>query len=110
MSNQPLDTAARIDAIESAYEFMLAYAAQGRRGTEGGPSDEIRGYLERFDAALDGLAEACLADAGPANGGGSAAALAHFRATLESDAKHARAAIGLALAQGAISSQLIDNL
>ena len=45
-------TAARIDAIEEAYEFCLAYAAQGRRGDE--PGSEIRRFLQRALGALDG--------------------------------------------------------
>ena len=49
----------RIAAIEEAYEFMLAYAAQGHlRGREG---DHIRDYLKRLDTALDGIAEAATA-------------------------------------------------
>lgn len=99
----------RIDAIESAYEFMLAYAAQGRRGTEGGPSDEIRGYLDRLTAALDGLAEAVATEAAAA-GGGTAAAIGRFGATLAADVGAAQAAVGLITAQSPISSQLVDNL
>ena len=43
-----------IDDVEEAYEFMLAYAAQGRQ-TEADTSGEsqIRGFLERFRAGLD---------------------------------------------------------
>ncbi|MDP2621438.1 MAG: hypothetical protein Q8P46_14920 [Hyphomicrobiales bacterium] len=106
MSSKP-SVAERIDAIESAYEFMLAYAAQGRRGTEGGPSDEIRDYLERFQGALEGLGAACKAAVGEGSG---AAALARFLPTLDADAEKAGAAIGLVTAQAAISSQKIDNL
>ena len=43
--------AERIETIEQAYEFMLAYAAQGRED-EGG---SIRQFLERAAGALDGL-------------------------------------------------------
>jgi ABC-type transporter Mla subunit MlaD len=108
MQNKADGLAERIDAIESAYEFMLAYAAQGRRGTEGGPSDEVRGYLERFMAALDEIGAACAAAIGEANA--SADALSRFRPTLEADAASAAAAIALVAAQPAISSQMIDNL
>lgn len=108
MNNKAETLAARIDAIEAAYEFMLAYAAQGRRGTEGGPSEEIRGYLEGFQAALDGLGGACSAAVDEA--GTDAAAFARFLPTLEADAEKAGAAIGLVAAQGAISSQMVDNL
>ncbi len=39
-----------IDAVEETYEFMLAYAAQGRAREE--PGDDIRDYLGRADAGL----------------------------------------------------------
>lgn len=50
--------AQRIATIEEAYEFMLAYAAQGRREEGGGPGPGIRDFLQRVDAALEGLAGA----------------------------------------------------
>jgi len=99
-----MQLADRIDAIEAAYEFMLAYAAQGRRGTEGGSSDEIREQLVAMSAALDGLAEAF----GGAAGGGDT--FGPFVEVLAQDAGKAQAAVGLALAQPAVSSQLVDNL
>ena len=49
--------ARRIDKIEECYEFMLAYAAQGREGddeAESGPG--IRQFLTELDNALDGIA------------------------------------------------------
>ena len=96
--------AARIDAVEEAYEFCLAYAAQGRRGDESAAGSEIRRFLERALAALDGLA-----DAAGANSSGESAVLA-FLEVVRSDVAKASAAIRLVLAQDAISSQLIDNL
>jgi hypothetical protein len=95
--------AERISAIEEAYEFMLAYAAQGhQRGHEG---DHIRDYLKRADAALDGIAEAATTlvvdDAKVFN---------PFLVTLADDARKARAGLKLVLAQRAINSQLVDNL
>ena len=88
----------RIEAIEQAYEFMLAYAAQGRED-EGG---SIRDFLERAAAALDGLA-AAVQDAA------SGPALA-FCEVLDEDARKACAALRLVLGQKAITSQLVDNL
>jgi uncharacterized protein with von Willebrand factor type A (vWA) domain len=96
--------AARIDAIEEAYEFGLAYAAQGRRGDEAGAGAEMRRFLERSLAALDGLA-----DAAGASAPGDVAVQA-FLEVLRDDAAKASAAIRLVLARPAISSQLIDNL
>src|SRR5262249_37325478 len=95
----------RISEIEEAYEFMLAYAAQGHpRGIEG---DHIRDYLKRASAALDGIGDA--ATAAVAARGADADIFRPVVATLGEDAK-AQAGLRLALGQRAISSQLIDNL
>lgn len=96
--------AERIDAVEEAYEFCLAYAAQGRRGDEAGPGSEIRRFLERALAALDGLADAAAA-AAPGD-----VAVEAFLEVLRADADKADAAIRLVLGRDAISSQLVDNL
>jgi hypothetical protein len=84
----------RIEAVEQAYEFMLAYAAQGRED-EGG---SIRQFLERAAAALDGIDAA------------ASAVPAAFLEVLEDDARKAGAALRFILAQKAITSQLVDNL
>jgi hypothetical protein len=98
--------AERIAEIEEAYEFMLAYAAQGhQRGTEG---DHIRDFLKRADAALDGIGEAALAAA--AATGTDSAGFRPYAEILEADAHKARSGLKLALIQRAIGSQLIDNL
>jgi hypothetical protein len=98
--------AQRISEIEEAYEFMLAYAAQGhQRGMEG---DHIRDYLQRADRALDGIAEAAMTAA--LGTGADAAVFRPFVATLDDDARKARAGLRLALTQRAIGSQLVDNL
>jgi hypothetical protein len=100
--------AERIDAVEEAYEYCLAYAAQGRRGDEGGAAAEVRRFLGRAQAALDGLVEAAGAEFARTPDGGEAGHA--FLEVLRSDVARARAAIGLVLAQRSISSQLIDNL
>jgi hypothetical protein len=97
--------AERIDAVEQAYEFMLAYAAQGRED-EGG---SVRQFLERAAAALEGLAEAAAASPHPQNAT-SRQAFAAFLEILDDDARKARAALRLVLAQKSISSGLVDNL
>jgi hypothetical protein len=95
--------AERISNIEEAYEFMLAYAAQGhQRGREG---DHIRDHLKRAEAALEGIAEAAAAMV--AN---DAEVFNPFLAILADDARKARAGLKLILAQRAINSQLVDNL
>jgi hypothetical protein len=104
------DIAERCNTIEECYEFMLAYAAQGRPSDEGSRSDgQIREYLDRAVRAMSGLAESC------------AAVVEHerlepaqryraFFSVLERDACDTLSAIDLVLGQRAISSQLIDNL
>jgi hypothetical protein len=96
----------KISEIEEAYEFMLAYAAQGHpRGIEG---DHIRDYLKRASAALAGIGAAATAAA--ASRGAAPEVFRAVVATLDEDAGKAQAGLRLALAQRAISSQLIDNL
>jgi hypothetical protein len=98
--------AERIEAVEQAYEFMLAYAAQGREDEGGG---SVRQFLERAAAALDGLAVAA-ATSPPAQNARSRQAFAAFLEILDDDARKARAALQLVLAQKSIGSQLVDNL
>ena len=100
----------RIDTIEEAYEFMLAYAAQGRQGNdESGTGDNIRTFLERADAALEGLGAVSVAifqgrDTISADG------YRRFLEVFDQDAQKAQAAIRMVLSLPSISSQLTDNL
>jgi hypothetical protein len=104
------DLQQRIEAIESGYEFMLAYAAQGRDTDKGAAAGRnVREYLDKMVAALDGLAlvvNACARDVDPELPQTGAA----FFAAVEADARVALAALRLVLARADISSQLIDNL
>ena len=83
----------KIEVIESGYEFMLAYAAQGRESDKG---LDVRETLENMSAAaaaiVDDLDKSDFAD------------------VVAEDARKTRAAIGLVLAQEQISSELVDNL
>jgi hypothetical protein len=104
------DLKQRIESIETGYEFMLAYAAQGRQTDKGAAAGRnVREYLDKMVAALDGLSAVVDAMAKgvdptlPKTG-------AAFFAAVESDARIALAAIRLVLARADISSQLIDNL
>lgn len=94
----------RIDAIERGYEYLLAYAAQGRQNEQG---SEARPTLERIHSALDGLA--ALAKQALA-GTSSSHDLGPFLEALERDARVARSAVALVLSRPAISSLLVDNL
>lgn len=100
----PLSLAERIEAIEQAYELMLAYAAQGRQ-SDVDDSSSIRRFLQRADTALNGLADSMRESVAA-----RADAYADFITVLEQDARYTRAALRLVLAQKALSSQLIDSL
>ena len=106
---------ATIDTIESSYEFMLAYAAQGRDEEQAGAGPSIRRTLLALNAALDAFgthaAAAGEVAAGEAVAGGDArAAFAGFLEVVRRDVTAARAAIRLVLAVPSIGSQLVDNL
>jgi hypothetical protein len=104
------ELAGQIKDIERAYEFMLAYAAQGLPGDAGANSGgELRESLARAALATLALGKTLTSivereDLEPA------AAYVAFRDVLEHDARAALAAIELVRAQPSISSQLIDNL
>jgi hypothetical protein len=100
----------RINTIEEAYEFMLAYAAQGLAEDAGSESGgQVREFLDRAAAALTGL-DSTLADLVKAERLEHADQYGAFQAVLERDAGAALAAIALVLVQPSISSQLVDNL
>jgi len=104
------DLDSRIEAIESGYEFMLAYAAQGRATDKGAAAGRnVREYLERMAAALDGLADIarrCAAEAGP-----ELPQLAdRFLAAVETDAAVALSMLRSVLSREDVSSQLVDNV
>ena len=102
--------AARCDAIEEAYEFMLAYAAQGLPHENGSTSgSQIREFLRKCEQALDGLADAVSHSVRQKNLEEPAPYDA-FVSVLDHDARNARAAVRLVLAQPSIGSQLVDNL
>ena len=100
----------RIDLIEQAYEFLLAYAAQGLLGDEGSKSGgELRSYLDRLDDALAGLAD-LFRQLAEAEAGEGKEELLSYIDVLEEDQRRSRAAVRLVRAQPSISSQLVDNL
>jgi hypothetical protein len=101
---------ARCNAIEEAYEFMLAYAAQGLPHEQGSTSgSQIREFLRKCERALDGLAEAAGRSVRELDREETAPFEA-FVIVLDQDARNAKAAIRLVLAQPSIGSQLVDNL
>ena len=105
--SDPNSLAARIEAIEAGYEFLLAYAAQGREDDQGpGSGLSVREYLSEMATAMEGLADACAESLNDIPGDQAQAVVR----LLEEDAGKALVKIQLVLAQPRISSQLIDNL
>jgi hypothetical protein len=96
--------AARIENIERGYEYLLAYAAQGRQDDAG---TELRPTLTAMHAALDGLGGLLRGgfDNLPASSG-----VGELLEAVERDARVARGAIGLVLSRRQIPSLLVDNL
>lgn len=110
MSNAREDLKARIEAIESGYEYFLAYAAQGLSTDQGSKSfGPLRDFLGKMERALDGLVdpfETVVAEAGLEPKDAWTALLR----VLEADAAATLSAIRVVSARTGISSQLIDNL
>jgi len=104
--SDPTELARRIDVIESGYEYLLAYAAQGRQEEAG---STVRQTLEDMSAALDGLGALIVAAVGTDAVRGRPDT-AEFLATVGHDARLARGAIGLVLSRKSVGSLLIDNL
>lgn len=96
--------AARIETIERGYEYLLAYAAQGRQD-EGGT--ELRPTLTAMHEAMDGLS----GQLGESfRGLPASSGVADLLEAVTRDARVARGAIGLVLSRRRIPSLLVDNL
>ncbi len=87
-----------IEVIESGYEFLLAYAAQGRESDQGPGGSEVR-------TTLTSMSEAAVSISANLSSNET-----DFAAVVVDDARKAGAAIALVLAQEKISSELVDNL
>ena len=100
----------RIDTIESGYEFLLAYAAQGRTTDKGvSQGQNVRQFLEDMNQALSDLGVVCVDTARTIHGD----KVDDYQAFLDAvadDAKKAQGVIRLGLACPDISSQLVDNM
>jgi hypothetical protein len=102
--SEALLLAQRIDVIERGYEYLLAYAAQGRQDDAG---TELRETLARMHEALShmqGSLRAAFAAAPQPTG------VRDFTDAVERDVLVARGAIGLVLGRERIASMLVDNL
>jgi len=99
-----------IDQIEGAYEYFLAYAAQGLDSDGGGAAGgEIRDFLERMENALRAV-PGTLAELIAEEGLEPQDLLEEFRRVIGADAGAAAVSVALARSRPAISSLLIDNL
>jgi len=99
------ELSSRIETIERGYEYLLAYAAQGRQNDEG---SEVRARLTEMFTALNGAGELFAKVA--ISEGAAPMVVGPFLDAVKQDAARARAAIGLVLSRPAISSLLVDNL
>ena len=109
MSDSPVpELRKRIDAIEEAYEFMLAYAAQGRDREDKSEDGGIRKFLGQAVEALDGLHRVAQERLGTMSI--AAGPWADYLEILESDAVRAQTFVSFALSQPFLTSELIDNL
>lgn len=94
----------RLDAIESAYEYMLAYAAQGRDTDIGAAqSPSIRDILQQLHDSLRGIGDSIRADCAEET-------VNDLAQGIDADVKKAAVSLAATLDCPAISSQLVDNL
>ena len=109
MSETPAsDLKNRIDTIEEAYEFFLAYAAQGRERDDESEAGGVRAFLGNAISALDNLHEAAGQSAAKVAVGGDQ--WNSYLEILKDDAARAKTLLEFALMQPFLSSELIDNL
>jgi len=88
-----------IETIESGYEFLLAYAAQGRpANVETGPGPHARPTIEGMLKAMQSLA------------GEFSSSADNFEQLIADDCNKAGAALGFILSQEKIGSEIVDNL
>ncbi|MBN4053575.1 hypothetical protein JYT97_01665 [Haliea sp. AH-315-K21] len=104
-----------IEKIESAYEYMLAYAAQGRKDepSAGAGKDglSIRGFLEALVWGIKNITEGFDESAQAVDLNSSAKEkVENFKAILTRDANSALAVVEMVLSVPSLSSQVIDNL
>ncbi len=88
-----------IETIESGYEFLLAYAAQGRpAGVESGPGPHAQPTIQGMATAMQSLIDAFDSSSDP------------FEKVIADDCAKASAALNFILKQNKIGSEMVDNL
>lgn len=110
MSSPQEELLEQVDRIEEAYEYFLAYAAQGLESDGGGGAGgEIRDWLERMDQSLDvlpGLLSALLEKEALE----PSLEWQELKELIGQDARSARTKVRLVASRPVVSSQLVDNL
>ena len=93
-----------IELVEEAYEFMLAYAAQGRADEGAGPDGaHIRTFLTQFSEATDNIINE-LDNLTEADG-----TMETFIKTANSDADTVKSVLAIMLQKENVSSEMVDN-
>lgn len=94
-----MELAKHIETIESGYEFLLAYAAQGRPAkAETGPGPHARPTLQGMAESMQAIVKILAASEDP------------FEQVIVEDCRKAGAALQFILQQEAIGSEIVDNL
>ena len=99
----------RIDTIEEAFEYMMAYAAQGQDQEDPSEGGGIRSWLIKAAAALEDLPQLAQTRTTSVTSI-EAGDLAEFLETVKTGAARSRTLINFALAQPNLNSELVDNL
>ena len=88
-----------IETIEAGYEFLLAYAAQGRpAGVESGPGPHAQPTIHGMATAMQALITAFESSSDA------------FEKVIAEDCAKATAALNFILKQNKIGSEMVDNL
>ena len=105
------ELSSRINIIEEAYEFMLAYASQGLSSDQDNDTGrQAREYLKSCDAALSGLPGVFTRYVEQRRRCSRPRRTTPSSRSSSTTRRNSQAAIQLVLAQPAISSQMVDNL
>ena len=89
----------RCETIEAGYEFLLAYAAQGRPAqVESGPGPHARPTVQTMIDAMQNIQKA-FADSD-----------SDFEQVIADDCRKAAAAMKFLMAQDKVGSEMVDNL
>ena len=105
-NNESNNLEVRIDAIESCYEYMLAYAAQGKESdSKDGSCSDLRDFLLKMQKALNGL-DLVVKDLFDS----TSASSDDFLLAFGQDIRVTQGLVSLLIEKDGISSQLIDNV